>query len=91
MTRPKSTLRSDKPLSLAVRPNDVDRSWLVRVSDGPRRRARGRSATSFRRDDADVVLEGTAEQLYLALWNRSDEVQGEGFELWRRTAQVTWA
>jgi len=36
------------------------------------------------RDKAD------AEQLYLALWNRSDEIQAEGFELWRKTAHVTW-
>jgi hypothetical protein len=38
-----------------------------------------------------VVLEGTAEQLYLALWNRSDEVHGKGYDLWRRTAHVTWS
>ena len=30
LTRPKSTLRSDEPLSLSIRPNDVDSSWLVR-------------------------------------------------------------
>ena len=41
--------------------------------------------------DADVVLEGTAEQLYLALWNRSDEVQGQGYDLWRQTAGITWS
>ena len=28
--------------------------------------------------DADVVLEGTAVALYLALWNRSDEVTADG-------------
>src|SRR4051812_25926411 len=35
MTRPKSTLRSDEPLTLSVRPNDVQGSWLVRVSVEP--------------------------------------------------------
>ena len=39
------------------------------------------------RHDADVVLEGTAEQLYLALWNRSDEVQADGYDLWRSYGQ----
>ncbi len=39
-------------------------------------------------EHADVVLEGTAVQLYLALWNRSDELQVDGFDLWRRTARV---
>jgi hypothetical protein len=70
----------------------VSHSWLVRVSDEPPvvERGAGRHGRG-RRDDADHVLEGTAEQLYLALWNRSDEVRGEGYDLWRRTAQVTWA
>ncbi len=48
LTRPKSTLRSDQPLSLSVRPNDVDRSWLVRLSDEPPcHRARRRPTTSL--------------------------------------------
>ncbi len=92
LTRPKSTLRSDDPLSLSIRPNDVDSSWLVRLSDEPPVVERGAGRPRrFRRDDADLVLEGTAEQLYLAVWNRSDEVTGEGYDLWRRTAKVTWA
>jgi uncharacterized protein (TIGR03083 family) len=92
MTREKSTLRSSEPLSLAIRPNDVTRSWLVRVSgDAPvvERGAGGRRRG--RRDDADLVLEGTAEQLYLALWNRSDEVTGKGYDFWRENAKITWA
>jgi hypothetical protein len=93
MTRSKSKLRSDKPISLSIRPSDVSRSWLVQVSSEPPvvERGAGRQRGWRRGDDADLVLEGTAEQLYLALWNRSDEVKGEGYELWHRTAQVTWA
>ncbi|WP_231388797.1 maleylpyruvate isomerase N-terminal domain-containing protein [Marmoricola sp. URHB0036] len=92
MTRAKSQLRSDHPVSLSIRPTDVQHSWLVRVSDQPPvvERGAGRQRR-WGRDDADLVLEGTAEQLYLALWNRSDEVTGEGYDLWRRTARVSWS
>ena len=85
LTRPRSKLRSDAPRTFAVRPSDVRRSWLVKVSTEP---------PVVQRDvhgHADVVLEGTAEQLYLALWNRSDEVQSAGYDLWRRTARITWS
>jgi uncharacterized protein (TIGR03083 family) len=92
MTRSKAKLRSEKPLTFAIRPEDVRRSWLVRVSDEPPVVERGAGRHHrWRRSDADVILEGTAEQLYLALWNRSDEVRGEGYDLWRRTAHVTWS
>ena len=85
LTRDRSRLRSDQPVTFSIRPHDVRRSWLVHVSSEP---------AVVERDDngpADVVLEGSAEQLYLALWNRSDEVQVEGFDLWRETARVTWS
>jgi uncharacterized protein (TIGR03083 family) len=92
MTRSSAKLRSEKPLTFAIRPEDVRRSWLVRVSDEAPVVERGAGRHHrWRRNDADVVLEGTAEQLYLALWNRSDEVRGEGYDLWRRTANVTWS
>ena len=91
MTRPGSTLRSEQPVDLAVRPTDMDRSWLVHVSTEPatvQRGSGGRRAPHA--DSKELVVEGTAEQLYLALWNRSEEVTGEGYDLWRRTAQITW-
>lgn len=91
MTRSKSTLRSEDPVRLAVRPTDVDRSWLMHVSSEPPVVERGGGQGGWHRDHGDLVLEGTAEQLYLALWNRSDEVQGAGHDLWRRTAHVTWS
>ena len=92
MTRSRSTLRSDRPLDLAVRPTDLDQSWLVHVSSEPATVQRGRGGRRAPRGDGkELVVEGTAEQLYLALWNRSEEVTGEGYDLWRRTAKVTWA
>jgi uncharacterized protein (TIGR03083 family) len=92
MTRSRVELRSPEPLSFAIRPTDVSRSWLVRVSEEPPVVELGAGRDHrWRRGDVDVVLEGTAEQLYLALWNRSDEVTDKGYDLWRRTAHVTWA
>ncbi len=91
MPRERSDLRSDTPLTFSVRPNDVSRSWLVKVSTAPPVVERGgHQRHRFRHHDADVVLEGTAEQLYLALWNRSEEISIKGFELWREKAHVTW-
>jgi uncharacterized protein (TIGR03083 family) len=92
LTREKSGLRSEKPISFSIRPNDVRRSWKVSVSAEPPVVERGGGNHKLKlRHEADVVLEGTAEQLYLALWNRSEEIQTDGYDLWRRTANVTWA
>ena len=54
----------------------------------------GRS--SFEADDAaDAVLEGTAAQLYLGLWNRGNEITETGpigvLEQWRRMQRVRWS
>lgn len=82
VTRSRSTLRSDIPVSFSIRPDDVHDAWQVQVSAEPARTTRGRH------QHADVVLEGTAVQLYLALWNRTDEIQVDGFDLWRRSARI---
>lgn len=84
LPRSRSTLRSDTPTSFAIRPTDVEPSWHVQVSAEPPVATRGGRG----HDDADVVLEGSAVQLYLALWNRADEVRIDGFDLWRRTARI---
>jgi uncharacterized protein (TIGR03083 family) len=84
-TRKRSGLRSDTPLTLAIRPTDVDRHWHVEVSSEPA------VVHQDRRERTDLVIEGPAEALYLALWNRTDEITGEGYEFWRRTAQVSWS
>ena len=42
-------------------------------------------------DDADIVLSGSAVALYLTLWNRSDELNGTGLDLWAEGARVTWS
>ena len=92
MTRAKSRLRSETPMTFSVRPSDVRRSWRVAVSSEPPVVERGGGHHRRRLGrNSDVVLEGTAEQLYLALWNRGEEIDADGFEVWRRLARVTWA
>ena len=85
LTRGRSKLRSERPTRFAVRPTDAEQSWMVTVSDEP--------AVTVRNGDgaAEVVLEAPAAALYLALWNRSDEIATEGFQLWRDRARVTWS
>ena len=85
LTRGRSSLRSEKPVRLAIKPNDVRRSWLVHVSAEPP------VVEQDHHDRADLVLEGPAETLYLALWNRTDELEGEAYDFWRNTAQVSWS
>jgi uncharacterized protein (TIGR03083 family) len=85
LTRTRSKLRSEQEITFGVRPTDVERSWLVRVSTEPPVVERNH------RGHADVVLEAPAEVLYLALWNRTDELTTDGFEIWRDLARVTWS
>ncbi|MCW2761125.1 MAG: maleylpyruvate isomerase family mycothiol-dependent enzyme [Marmoricola sp.] len=85
LTREKSRLRSEQPIRIAVLPTDVDRAWTVHVSREPP------VVERHHHGHADVVLKAPAEVLYLALWNRTDELTTDGFEIWRDLARVTWA
>jgi uncharacterized protein (TIGR03083 family) len=86
LPRPRSRLRAEEPLTIAVLPEDApDRRWLVAVSSQSPVTARGLGD-----DDADVVLRGSAVALYLTLWNRSDEVSDDALDLWAEGARVTW-
>lgn len=86
MPRPRSRLRSDDPTTIAVLPDDADARWTVTVTERPPTTVREASP-----DDADIVLCGSAVALYLTLWNRSDELDGTGLDLWAEGARVTWA
>lgn len=90
VTRSKSRLRSEHPLTIGVCPTGSDRSWVVSVGDRP-------AVTEVvapedpRCAGADVRLEGEPVALYLTLWNRSDEVTAESdvLDLWR-DAPINW-
>jgi len=85
LPRPRSQLRAEEPLTIAVLPEDAEQRWLVAVSRQSPVTARGLGD-----EEADVVLRGSAVALYLTLWNRSDEVSDESLDLWPEGARVTW-
>lgn len=90
-TRGRSKLYDDTEYTVAVEANDVDRRWMLRVAPrltvDPDERGEG--------DDIAATITGTAVQLYLALWNRGDQVQVTGrsdvLDHWRSTQHVRWS
>ncbi len=85
LPRPRSRLRSPDPLTVAILPDDAPARWLVTVHQRPPVTERGQGD-----DGADIVIRGGAVALYLTLWNRSDELAGDGLDLWADGARVTW-
>lgn len=85
LPRPRSRLRAEDPMTIAVLPEDAEERWLVAISSQRPVTARGLGD-----EDADVVLRGSAVALYLTLWNRSDEVSDERLDLWAENVRVTW-
>ncbi|MFC8225993.1 maleylpyruvate isomerase family mycothiol-dependent enzyme [Streptomyces sp. NPDC057287] len=89
--RAKSRVRTDSPRTLRVRAVDTDAVWTVRLSAGPPVTVRGTAALDT---TADCTLSGTAEDLFLVLWNRlplaSVDLSGdrEVAALWERTSAV---
>lgn len=89
MARNGGTLTADPPVSLAVRPTDVETSWHVLI------RRDGRTVTSPA-GPADCTLSGPASDLYLTLWNRlptrEPAVEGDAavLDLWRHGARIRW-
>lgn len=97
ITRPGGTLRADPARTLRVRCADSPGEWLVRIEPG-------RVATSAADDvrqaatgTADCVVSGSADDLYLALWNRRDTgsltVSGEAgvLDLFLDRVHVRWS
>lgn len=86
--REKSRVRSDVPRVLRVRATDTpdERSWTVRLSDGPPVTERGAAVP------ADCEVSGPAARLYLALWNRLPFPQVTGDRalaaLWRERSAI---
>ena len=93
--RPKSRVRTDTPRTLRVRVTDADAAWTVRLSAGPPQAVRG--GTPSEQESVDCELSGTAEQLYLALWNRlplsAVTLTGDRGPalLWAENSGITWS
>lgn len=76
--RSRSPLRSAEPMTVVVRPTDGAHSYTVLVSEEAPVTMRHEGGAT-----GDLTVEGTAVQLYLWLWNRTDELDSEATELWR--------
>ncbi|RJS45839.1 maleylpyruvate isomerase family mycothiol-dependent enzyme [Nocardioides cavernaquae] len=87
LPRPKSTLRSDEPVTIAVRPDEGERAWLVSVSPEPAVTEEV-SVADTRCAAADIQLTGGAVSLYLQLWNRAAAHAVP--ELWRERSRIVW-
>jgi len=76
-----------------VVPTDADESWRLDVSQAPAVATRRTTARAEADQDADVVLRASSVALYLALWNRSDEVDAapDFADLWRSQSSVSWS
>ncbi|MBJ6637586.1 maleylpyruvate isomerase family mycothiol-dependent enzyme [Streptomyces sp. DHE7-1] len=88
--RPRSRVRTERPHVLRVRAVDAgpDAVWTVRLSDQPPVTSRDADADA----EPDAELTGTAERLYLALWNRAPlpDVTGDHAlaALWRENSGI---
>ncbi|MEU3058558.1 maleylpyruvate isomerase family mycothiol-dependent enzyme [Streptomyces griseus] len=93
--RPKSKVRSRKPRTLRVRAVDTEATWTVRISEDPPEAVRSAGPDAFE-DRVDCELSGTAEGLYLTLWNRLPlaalTLRGDRSvaRLWTDNSAVTW-
>ncbi|MDT0202364.1 maleylpyruvate isomerase N-terminal domain-containing protein [Nocardioides sp. AE5] len=81
LPRPRSRLRSEESLTIAVAPTGLAVGWEVRVSAEPPVTVRTPEPRG------DVLLSGSPGALYLTLWNRSDEVKLP--DAWADSA-ITW-
>lgn len=88
LPRGRTPLRSERPRTIVVAPEDSERRWTVQVSQAPP------VTTASAHPDPDLTLRGSARDLYLGLWNRGGEVRAEGdtaaYDLWRDLMKVTW-
>lgn len=88
LPRPTTRLRFPAPARVAVVPDDSPRAWTI--SAGPDHA----TATLGADPEADLILTGSARQLYLALWNRGQEYRAHGNTLllgfYRGLMRVTW-
>lgn len=89
LTRPRSRLRCDEDAVLVVAPQDAPDWWRVELGPRPAvtQRRRGPRDTAVG-PGPDWVVEGSAVDLYLTLWNRAERPRLPG---WRDLASVTWA
>jgi uncharacterized protein (TIGR03083 family) len=88
ITRGQGKLRPAEPLTVVVTADDTGHAWTMHFRDGSLTTVTGAHA------QPDATLSGTAAQLYLGLWNRSQEITMTGrddfVDLWRKEVRVRW-
>ncbi|MFB6784073.1 maleylpyruvate isomerase family mycothiol-dependent enzyme [Streptomyces sp. NPDC056352] len=95
--RPKSRVRTDVPRTLRVHATDADAAWTMRLSAEPPQAVRTTGAGEPEEGSGDCELSGTAEELYLTLWNRKPltavAVSGDRgvARLWCENSGITWS
>ncbi|MFF3447995.1 maleylpyruvate isomerase family mycothiol-dependent enzyme [Streptomyces sp. NPDC002667] len=96
--RDRSRVRTEEPRVLRVRATDrPDAVWTVRLSSAPPSSGRGGhvQADTGEPEPVDCELTGSAERLYLALWNRAPfpDVSGDASlaALWREKSAISWS
>lgn len=96
--RPSGRLRSDEPVTIALHASDTGTGWLLRVSTEPVVTERVTNLPdSGPVNGAGVTVRGSAEDIYLALWNRRPltalETIGDADALraWPDLVQVRWS
>jgi hypothetical protein len=89
ITRGKGRLHATEPYTVLVRTNDTGHAWTLRISDRPVATTPGATKRP------EFVFSGTAAQLYLSLWNRSDEITTNGrsdlVDQWRKQIRIRWS
>jgi len=89
ITRGQGKIHADRPYALLVRAVDTGHAWTVHVSDGPI------VTTPEETAKPDAAFTGTAAQLYLSLWNRSDDLTITGdptvITNWRSQIRIRWS
>ena len=87
LPRPRTKMRLPSEIVVLVEATDTSDAWTLTLGPEPAVVVR-EAATS-----PDATLRGTAAGLYLALWNRGDEVEATGVDVlsrWRDQFQITW-
>ena len=83
-------LRTDQPKSIHLVAEDAGQSWVLRLS------AEAPLATREAFETADCVVNGDAQDMYLALWNRPGRerltITGEStlMDLFQQRIQIKW-
>jgi uncharacterized protein (TIGR03083 family) len=94
-TRGRSKLFDGTDYDVTVAPSDSPRRWKLHVAERMTASTGDAGSVGDPDDRDDVRITGTAAQIYLALWNRGDEIEIAGddtlLDRWRRSQRVRWS